>query len=366
MNRIQNELYSLVTGKYIEGKTELDLLSRSAIQHIFAKHAKKVIKDNGYPPLSVQEKRKIREYYKGCPPVSPIYHQIIKGKTGDFQPEYIPEDLYYGYIEPYYSDRMAARYIDHKCDYYRVFPGMKQPELVCMRLRGLWYGADFKPLAKKEVLRCLSDTEGEVVLKRAENSEGGAGVHFLPEKKRIESFRKRIKTIPCDVVIQKALKQHEAYACLHPQSVNTLRIMSLLGLEGVKILACCIRIGVGECRMDNSSSGGFFVGVGEDGRLGELAIFDNGRKITRHPDLGYVIAGRKLPYVDRAYDFVKRAHLCIAKFRLVSWDIALDEEGEPNLIEVNLTLGAIDDVQACTGPLFGKDTKKILKEVFGR
>lgn len=55
MNRIQNELYSLVTGKYIEGKTELDLLSRSAIQHIFAKHAKKVIKDNGYPPLSVQE-----------------------------------------------------------------------------------------------------------------------------------------------------------------------------------------------------------------------------------------------------------------------------------------------------------------------
>ena len=365
MNRMQNELYSLITGEYKEGETELDLLSRRAFAHILRKKAKKLIKANGYPKLSPEQLRQVKEYYKGYPAANPIYHQVNTGKSGRFYPEYIPEELYYGYIEPYFSGRVETRYVDNKCDYYRMFAGFKQPELVCMRTRGLWFGADFRPVTKKEVLKCL-DTEAEVVLKRAENSEGGAGVHFLPVEHRLESFRKLIRTIPCDVVIQKVLKQHEAYAGLHPESVNTLRIMSLLEPEGTRILACCVRIGVGKSRMDNSSSGGFFVGVHGDGSLGELAIFDNGKKITRHPDLGYVIAAQRLPYIDRAFDFVRRAHLCIGRFRLAAWDIALDEEGEPNLIEVNLTLGAIDDVQACTGPLFGKDTKKVLKEVFGR
>ena len=187
----------------------------------------------------------------------------------------------------------------------------------------------------------------------------------MAQEDRLKTFCRLIKTIPCDVVVQKALEQHEAYSALHPESVNTLRIMSLLEPDGVHILATCLRIGVGTSRMDNSSSGGFFVGVHDDGRLGGLSIFDSGEKIEKHPDLGYVISEQKIPYVDRAHAYVKKAHPCISRFRLVAWDIALDQEGEPNLIEVNLTLGAIDDVQACTGPLFGTQTKKILKEVFG-
>ena len=51
-------------------------------------------------------------------------------------------------------------------------------------------------------------------------------------------------------------------------------------------------------------------------------------------------------------------------FRLVAWDVTIDEQGEAVLIEANLTLGGINDVQMCSGPLFGKDTKKILDEVF--
>jgi hypothetical protein len=51
-------------------------------------------------------------------------------------------------------------------------------------------------------------------------------------------------------------------------------------------------------------------------------------------------------------------------FRMISWDVAIDEQGEAVLIEANLTLGGISDVQMCSGPLFGRDTKKILDEVF--
>lgn len=52
-------------------------------------------------------------------------------------------------------------------------------------------------------------------------------------------------------------------------------------------------------------------------------------------------------------------------FRLVSWDIAVDNENNPVLVECNLKFGQLDFHQLNNGPLFGDDTEIILDEVFG-
>ena len=44
----------------------------------------------------------------------------------------------------------------------------------------------------------------------------------------------------------------------------------------------------------------------------------------------------------------------------------MDEDEEPVLIEANFKYGALDFHQFGNGPLFGKDTQKILAEVFGK
>ena len=54
----------------------------------------------------------------------------------------------------------------------------------------------------------------------------------------------------------------------------------------------------------------------------------------------------------------------IAHFRLVSWDIAIDDKKEAVLIECNLSLGGSDDVQVVNGPFFGEWTKQVLDEVY--
>ena len=51
-------------------------------------------------------------------------------------------------------------------------------------------------------------------------------------------------------------------------------------------------------------------------------------------------------------------------FKMVSWDFAVNEHGNPIMIEANLCLGELDFHQLNNGPLFGEDTKKILDEVF--
>lgn len=51
-------------------------------------------------------------------------------------------------------------------------------------------------------------------------------------------------------------------------------------------------------------------------------------------------------------------------FRMVSWDIAIDEMGEAHMLEANFAKGSVNFHQLSNGPLFGEDTKAILDEVF--
>ena len=75
--------------------------------------------------------------------------------------------------------------------------------------------------------------------------------------------------------------------------------------------------------------------------------------------------GYQLPGYKEACELVKRAHPMVSHFKLVSWDIAIDENGSPIMIEANLAKGSSEVHQLNNGPLFGDDTKKILDEVFG-
>ncbi len=47
--------------------------------------------------------------------------------------------------------------------------------------------------------------------------------------------------------------------------------------------------------------------------------------------------------------------------KLLNWDITLDQNSEPILIEVNLTWGG--SVQIASGPAFGEITKDVLDYV---
>lgn len=71
-----------------------------------------------------------------------------------------------------------------------------------------------------------------------------------------------------------------------------------------------------------------------------------------------------IPNFEKIKELVTQQAKLLPHFRLVSWDIALNEKDMPILIEANLHFGEIDFHQLNNGPLFGDDTKEILKEVF--
>ena len=154
---------------------------------------------------------------------------------------------------------------------------------------------------------------------------------------------------------------------LNSTSVNSLRIYSVLGLDGiVTIYSAVVRMGVGDSKLDNYSAGGMTCGIKEDGTLRKYCVNKKGEKLESHPTSHTVFEGYKIPSYDKALTLIRKAHPMIAHFRSIAWDIAIDEEGEAILIEANLCRGGIDSLQVNNGPLYGKDTKKILDEVFGK
>ena len=227
----------------------------------------------------------------------------------------------------------------------------------------------YRAISEQQLKEVLMQETAGIFVKEAQTTAGGAGVSFFEhvEETAWEEIKKIVSSIPTDIVIQRKLVQHSKLAELNGASVNSLRLYSVLHTDGsVKIYSAVLRVGVGDTRVDNYSSGGISCGITEDGTLRRYAYNKKGAKVTEHPITGITLEGFQVPSYDKAVALVQRTHPTIPHFRSVSWDIAIVEDGTPVLIEANLCRGGIDLLQLDNGPLYGDDTEKILAEVFGK
>ena len=208
----------------------------------------------------------------------------------------------------------------------------------------------------------------KVFVKAATDSSGGSGVKLIMVKYLDkDAIDEQLIPFTGDVIIQVPIKQSSIMARLHPSSVNTLRIISLLDRNGqVKIYSSIVRMGVGDAVVDNASSGGITCGVNLNGRLKPVAYSAKGDKFDVHPTTKIHFDEIVVPNFEAAKKLVQQAHLMIPHFRLVSWDIAFDKKDQPLLLEANLHYGELDFHQLNNGPIFGDDTIKILEEVFSK
>lgn len=209
-------------------------------------------------------------------------------------------------------------------------------------------------------------SEEECFIKKAADSWGGLGVvYFKPSDHTVEELEEIIKGFPCDIVIQQGIKQSKAIAKVNPDSVNTIRTMSMLKKDGtVKIYSSILRMGIKGAKVDNASSGGISTGIKPDGRLKDVAYSNEGVRYEEHPTSHVKFGSVVIPNFNKIEDLVVKLHPRFPHFRLISWDIAVDANDEPILIEANLCDGELDFHQLNNGPIFGDDTEAILAEVF--
>ena len=136
-------------------------------------------------------------------------------------------------------------------------------------------------------------------------------------------------------VLEEPLAQHPDMAKLHPQSVNTMRIVTDRVGDTVHIAYIVLKIGRGDGFCDNSGQGGVICRVDEKtGKICSVATDDYFNVYETHPDTGIRFEGYQLPMVQEAVAFARKAALVVPQICHVGWDVAITPDG-PVLIEGN-------------------------------
>lgn len=316
--------------------------------------------------LTSDQIKKIKCLYSPYHKIGMHSHSFYTQKTGVFSEYYIPDELWYAYIEPHFNPRAIAKAMDSKVLYDRLLRGgVKHPVTIASKINGYWVSDDYEPTSISQIV-AEAMKFSHIFVKQAEDSAGGHGVtHFkMPDEKT--SLEKTLCESDCNVVVQMGLKQHDTMAVLNPSSVNTIRFLSYIDRTGdVKILSTVVRMGRNGTFVDNASSGGLTVGVSDNGTLKGVGFDVKGTKYYEHPDTHIKFSDITIPNYEKIYNLIKKECWKLTQFRLLSWDIAIDYLGNPVLIEVNMHSGQLDFHQLNNGPVFGKYTEAVLNEVFG-
>lgn len=317
--------------------------------------------------LTKAQKKEVQEFYKGLIGKRvPLYcHEYFYSRTGVFNKEYVPNNIYHCELVPKANQhRLQSAFGDkNMCDF--LFPGENIVHSILKNMNGYYY-FEGKPVSEEEAVSLCQNLE-KVIIKPSRQSEGH-GVQMFSAKNGVTDLNGKtvaqlFKEYKKDFLVQDWVRQHEGMAALNPTSVNTMRILSYRSGMEVLIIYSVVRIGRNGSVVDNQCAGGISTTIDKEGRLGKEAFGGFSTDNIERTDTGIVLDGYQLPSYDKAIEMVKRLHLKLPFFNIVGWDVAIQENGEPVLIEFNTNPGLS---QSAFKSGMGKYTERIIRELWPR
>lgn len=320
-------------------------------------------------PLTKGQEADIKAYFKKHfgREVPTYWHQYLYSRNGVYSEKYIPASIYNSEII-YRLNKFQFRhaYVD-KGFYDTLFPDINRPKTIIKNINGYYYD-DCHPLSLEEAIERCSDLN-EAIIKPTLEGTWGQGVKLIKtENGMIPSLNCSIqdlfKEYKRSFIIQERFEQHEDIAKLNPTSLNTLRVMSYRRENEIVILYAVIRIGRMNQVIDNETAGGIKADIDlQTGRIKGVAFGSPKEPLMPKTDVGTVLDGYQMPCFQKVLDLVKEMHLRLPYFNLIGWDMSVDKNGNPAMIEWNR---AAELSQVAHGPAFGEYTEEILSVVRSR
>ncbi|MBR1763561.1 MAG: hypothetical protein IJ731_09410 [Eubacterium sp.] len=222
---------------------------------------------------------------------------------------------------PYYrkfNNRNYVGYLNKKTETYKKFKEFYKREVLCIYDENDFDAfVDFVARHERFIYKPADDY-------------GGHGVKIYNSKK-YSSLKDLFDVIIFNgcCVVEELIVQADPIKSLHPQSVNTMRVVAFLSPSGeTKIQWCFLRMGMGESHTDNMSSGGLAIMVDSKTGIAYLPGRDwLGAEHLFHPDTGKQLIGLQIPEWDKLLELVGKLSRVIPEIRLVGWDLAYTDKG---------------------------------------
>lgn len=263
----------------------------------------------------------------------------------------VPENIMANYISPILDPIGIRRYFSDKNVYDKLFPKEVLPKTILRRMEGIFFDESYlkiENLSDKELydrILCFD----KIIIKPTIDTSSGKGVRLFSritseiyratdDSNEILSVDYLKKNYGDNFIIQECMKQSSFMAAFNKDSVNTFRIGSYLSVKdnNPKILFVGIRMGVKGSYVDNTHAGGAKIRVNSDGSLAKYAVEGFGNILTSYNEIDFEDNHLCVPNFSKIITLVKNLHSLIPQMRLIAFDIMLDSENKPKLIEYNI------------------------------
>lgn len=213
------------------------------------------------------------------------------------------------------NEKGAHQAFDHKRKFYKLFSDYFKREVFCLNslesdIDGL---RDFVARHPRYIVKPESGTTGHCV--------------SLCEGLDLEPIKAILDEYESGVLVEELILQDGAIKDVYPDSVNTLRVTSLLVNGEPHIVGAAIRFGRGGAIIDNASKGGLAGAIDLETGIVTNVCDKLGHSFVVHPDTGVPIVGLQIPEWDSAISLVKELARKVPACRYVGWDIAYSTKG---------------------------------------
>ena len=291
--------------------------------------------------------------------------------------EIVPEDISASIIQPLLNPVKYRPFYQDKNSFEKILPASYLPKAIFRMICGAYLTCDYKPIDKlsDDLIDELTKGTDNLFIKPSRDSSSGHGVlKFSRNKNGILWCASEYKPFSLEFlseygranpnfIVQSALTQSNYISQFNPSSINTLRVTTYKSVVDNRAHVCSIilRIGKQGSSVDNAHAGGLFVGVGMDGTIGKYACDQYGNIYDSFNGIDFKKGNYQIPDFQKVIKFAENVGDSILHHRLVAQDICIQANGEPRLVEFNISAFSVWLFQFTSGSALGKYTDEIIE-----
>lgn len=321
-----------------------------------------IVRNNKHSNQLTKEQRKnIKDYWKKyTSDINFKNFNFYMSHSKEFNPRYISNELFSGYIEDCFNNLKLAPAFGDKNYFELYLNGFKIPKTYIHCVDGTFLNDKYEIINQDAVINILL-ANIPFVIKETISTSQGDGVKIV-EKANLDELTYLINNLKGkNYIFQEKIKQCGLLAQFNNSSVNVIRIFTYMLDNKIYTSNSKFRVGLGDSNVLGENVVNFF--IDSNGKLNNDGFDSNG---LFYENLLYKMVGHDviIPNINQIKDLVMKAAQRIPHFKLIGWDIAIDEKYEPVIIEYNITSLAPDFLQLNGIPFFEDNTENVLEKVF--
>lgn len=305
--------------------------------------------------LTKDQKKEIAEYWGLEHPVKSDFmtHEIMLNVRDDYDVRYVPEKVYRLYLDPGLADRQLLTAWDDKNYFDLHQPSLPFPYTFVRNVNGWFLDHDYRHISREQARKIML-AHLPLIIKPSLKSGEGKNIRLVSDEKAVDEV---LSTYDKNYLAQEYIAQCDVFARLNSHSVNAMRIVTAIVDGEAKFLSGMLLTNTSDaiaCNTNIASGVGVVcIGIDENGKLLDTGYYESAKGIQTMPN-GFTFGGVEIPSYKEAVKLAVEVHESMPMLGIIGWDITIDKNNKPVVIEWNLRGIGMYHSQLAAGPLFAE------------